>query len=275
LATIKTERKQPKGSTILMRHKTILLILIFAALGLVSYYILEYRSLDEVNAKIRSWQASAANYIAFDYSGVSHRLGRNTITLNQVHVTYPILMSIDKLVLHPQEKDGVLVGLQMSGEGVNFTWPGVSGATPWQGDVQVDYQYQLEARQVQLRVMLDFPQQLRGNGTINLSKITPNVDLVFNYPEILLDSMQFKLQNQGIIQAHAALPSASISSDQLLMNWMNTLATSQQRQAFAEFWANNALLMVDFQPDKPVPVHRITRNERLLWQHPAIQMQVD
>ena len=250
-----------------MRTKFIILILLFLSLAAAGgYYWAEHRKLEEVDAQVRAWQARMAEYVTFDYAAISTRLGPNTLTLEQVYVTYPVLMSIDKLSISPLPEKETIEELQITAEGVNFTVPFITGDTPWYGNIVIDYDYDPTLKQMDLLFTTDFPHFLQGKIQSTLLEIIPDVDIVFTYPDILLGTLNFQLQNLGFLQKSGL----GQVSDEALLAIMDDLASNEQRQAVADFWTSQTPLQVNFYPEHPVPIYRLIENERLFWQHPAV-----
>jgi hypothetical protein len=250
-----------------MRTKFIILFLLFAVLaGAGAYYWAEYRKLEEVDAHVRAWQSRMAEYITFDYASISTRLGPNTLTLEQVYITYPVLMSIDKLSISPLPENEIIEKLNISAEGVSFTVPALTQDAPWYGNVNVDYKYDPALKQMDLRLATDFPHLIQGKLQTTLLEFIPNVDIVFTYPEVLLGTINFQLNNLGLLQT-AGLGQVS---DAQLLAILDELVSNEQRQAVADFWTSRAPLSVNFYPEHPVPIYRLIENERLFWQHPAV-----
>lgn len=251
-----------------MRYKKIGFILIIAILGCMAYYWLEYQKLARVEKTVQAWQTSHANSLVFTYHTISARLLSEDIVLENVKVTYPVLLTIDKLNLNLAKKAGNLLSLEFHGEGLNFTWPSLTGNQVWEGNLDINYQYQAEERMVTMAYLVDFPQLILAKGELVFNEITPSVDLLFNYPEVLLSQMQLYLHNRGLIES--LLP--ELGGDEVLLQWMNALANQNQSVALAQFWSKHMPLIVTFQPEQPVPVYRLLHNQRLLWQHPNIVM---
>lgn len=245
-----------------------LFLLISVLAGAGAFYWAEYRKLEQVDTYVRAWQARMADYLTFDYAAISTRLGPNTVTLEEVYVTYPVLMSVDKLSISPLPEDKTIEKMHITAEGLNFTLPFLTGDSPWYGNVDLDYVYEPARQQLDLLIAADFPRFFQGRVQTTLLEIVPNVDIVFTYPHILLATLNVQLRNQGMLQ-QAGLGQMS---DEALLNFLTELASNTQRQAMADFWTSQAPLTINFYPEHPVPIFRLLENERLFWQHPAVVM---
>lgn len=253
-----------------MRTKiSILSILTLTLVGAGGFYLAEHLKLERVDNEVRAWQTRLGDYVTFDYAAISTRLWSDTVSLEDVYITYPILMSMDKLTLISKAGDSVLEKFTLEIEGINFTLPSASDSFPWYGNMQIDYEYDPVQKQMDLQFSPNFPALLKGDVRTTLQGITPDIDLVFNYPNVLLAALRFELQNLGFLQTMGW----GNTNDPQLMNWMTQLTQKNQRQAFEEFWTKGAALDINFSPEYPVPLYRLLENEKLFWQHPAVSMQ--
>ncbi len=248
---------------------SVLGLLSVALLSAGGYYLAEYIKLEQVDNQVKAWKTRLGDYITFEYDVISARLWSNSISLERVLITYPTLMSIEKLTFAPVEIDGELEQLYIDAKGLSFTVPAATDSLAWYGNLQIDYQYDSAKKQIDLTLLSDFPQLLNGEIKTTLQEITPNIDLVFSYPNVLLSSLSVQFQNYGLLQTMGY----GNSNDAELIEWMNQFAQKNQRQAFADFWLKNMPLNIQFSPEYPVPLYRLLENDRLFWQHPAVIMQ--
>ena len=234
--------------------------IIIALLGAGGYFWAAEKKQAAVEKAVRTWQEGSIEYLSFDYKAVNSRLWDNTITLEHVQVTYPVLMSINEVQVNPTLENNILEDLYINAHGVNFTVPSMTENQPWQGDLIVDYVYDPDLKEVDLYFAPDFPGLLVGELETSFVNITPSVDIIFNYTDILLQELHLELQNEGLIKSESVIA------------WANTLNNTQQRDAFNNFVQNQQTLNIKFVPEYPVAIHRLLESPMIFWQHPAVEV---
>lgn len=241
------------------KHITIPCV-ILGVLAAGGYYWLAAAKQMAVEAAVRLWQEDAIDYLSFDYKAVNTHLWDDTITLEQVQVTFPVLMSVDEVKVSSKVANNITAALHLTAIGANFTVPGLTADEPWRGDVDIDYVYAPDLKQIDLSFAPRFPGLLVGSVETTFVDINPTVDIIFNYTDILLLKLQLELQNEGLIK----------NAD--VLAWANTLNNPQQRDAFVNFLQNEQMLYINFLPEYPISVHHVLENPKIFWQHPATEV---
>lgn len=234
-----------------------LLLILFASVA-GGYYWLMQKKQARVEVEMRAWQENAADYLTFEYENVSASWWSDAIYLHQVQVTYPVLMSADQIKVSATPKDDLLQKLHLAVENVNFTLPTVTNEQSWEGDFEFDYQYDADLKQVELHLAPDFPQQFSSDVRLLLLNVTPNINIIFDYADVMLVNLELEIKNDGFFTDYAA--------------WQKLFVTDMQRDAVNHFINDQSTLKIYFAPEYPLPFYRIMDNPKLFWQHPAVEV---